>query len=117
MRLLYVPLPAFVLLGCSSPCALQGKRFQIVDATWRATMRRALEDPKALHAMRQPGLLARLTEANALLDLIQKGLNAYLETKRLFFPRFFFLSNDELLEVGVVCTPVAWACVLCWGVW
>ena len=62
---------------------VQGKRFQLVDATWRATMRRALEDPKALHAMRQPGLLTRLTEANVLLDLIQKGLNAYVPLSRL----------------------------------
>ena len=45
------------------------------------------------------GLLESLTRCNQQLDIVEKGLNDFLDTKKMAFPRFFFLSNDELLEI------------------
>lgn len=42
-------------------------------------------------------LLDKIKESNNSLDLIQKSLNNYLESKRGKFARFYFLSNNELL--------------------
>ncbi|XP_063858635.1 dynein axonemal heavy chain 3-like isoform X1 [Scylla paramamosain] len=78
---------------------VEGRKFTRVDQTWRELMTTAVKDPHALVATQQPNMLPRLHECNRLLEEIQKGLNDYLEKKRLFFPRFFFLSNDELLEI------------------
>ncbi|XP_009068409.1 PREDICTED: dynein heavy chain 3, axonemal [Acanthisitta chloris] len=77
----------------------EGRKFKIVDSYWKDIMAEVVKDTKVLVATEQPMMLDRLREANTLLEDVQKGLNTYLEAKRLFFPRFFFLSNDELLEI------------------
>ncbi|XP_016404673.1 dynein heavy chain 12, axonemal [Sinocyclocheilus rhinocerous] len=77
----------------------EGRLFQIVNKHWKEVMIHCVKDPKVLAATSLPGLFEKLQESYILLENIMKGLNAYLEKKRLFFPRFFFLSNDEMLEI------------------
>ncbi|RHY56820.1 hypothetical protein DYB38_001612 [Aphanomyces astaci] len=77
----------------------EARRFASVDALWRKTMEDTVADPNFMNVMNMDKLLQKFQKANEKLDEIQKGLNDYLEMKRLYFPRFFFLSNDELLEI------------------
>ncbi|KAM4624509.1 dynein axonemal heavy chain 3 [Polymixia lowei] len=77
----------------------EGRKFAVVDSYWKDIMAEAVKDTRVLVATAQRNMLNRLQESNMFLEDIQKGLNTYLEKKRLYFPRFFFLSNDELLEI------------------
>nr|AML30858.1 axonemal inner arm dynein heavy chain 2 [Marsilea vestita] len=77
----------------------EGRRFKVVDTSWRKIMEKLMKNPEVLVVGTDEDLLKNLKEANKQLDIVQKGLNEYLETKRLAFPRFYFLSNDELLEI------------------
>jgi len=77
----------------------ESKRFFEVDKSFRSIMEMTNEVPKAVTAGTIQGRKNKLAKHNLTLDKIQKSLEAYLETKRQAFPRFYFLSNDELLEI------------------
>jgi dynein heavy chain len=77
----------------------EGKKFATVDQLWKRTLSQIHTYPRVMECVENPALAQTFESAAVKLDEIQKGLNAYLEMKRLAFPRFFFLSNDELLEI------------------
>ncbi|ORX87336.1 hypothetical protein BCR32DRAFT_215454 [Anaeromyces robustus] len=77
----------------------ESKMFSQVDRSWKEVMRKVVRNPNAMKAGTAPGLLETMEQNNVLLDKIQKCLEDYLESKRLLFPRFYFLSNEELLEI------------------
>ncbi len=52
-----------------------------------------------MQACTAPGVLDSFTDLESKLERIQKSLENYLENKRQQFPRFYFLSSDDLLEI------------------
>ena len=78
---------------------VESKRFSTMDRTWRRIMSQAKQKPGVVDCCSDYKLLDSLRECNKLLELVSKGLSAYLESKRIAFPRFFFLSDDELLQI------------------
>ena len=66
---------------------------------WKATMKESYENPGAIGACCKEGRLPSFVQHNETLDQIQKSLEEYLLSKCVAFPRFFFLSNDDLLAI------------------
>eukprot|EP01135_Chromosphaera_perkinsii_P003004 Nk52_evm26s232 gene=Nk52_evmTU26s232 len=77
----------------------ESKRYQTMDKIWRKIMNNAHQNPNVITFCPDGKMLDSFRECNKLLELVQKGLSEYLETKRASFPRFYFLSDDELLEI------------------
>ena len=91
--------PIFTGTSIQQKLHTESRLWKAVDKTWTDIMQATHNHPAFNTAMDRLHLLEDLQENNRNLDIITQGLNAYLEAKRLGFPRFFFLSNDELILI------------------
>ncbi|KAL1260293.1 hypothetical protein QQF64_008120, partial [Cirrhinus molitorella] len=74
-------------------------RFQRVDQDFRAIMSDVQRDSRVTSLTTRAGIRNSLVTILDQLQRCQKSLNEFLEEKRSAFPRFYFIGDDDLLEI------------------
>jgi dynein heavy chain 1 len=74
-------------------------RFKSVDSEFIALMRRIANRPYAMEVLNIENLQRTLERLGNLMGVIQRALGEYLEKQRRDFSRFYFLGDDDLLEI------------------
>ena len=73
--------------------------FKLAEDEWKRIMSLTFKDPTVRVVTEFKDLYDKLSACLEKFVSVQKSVNNFLESKRVFFPRFFFLSNDELLSI------------------
>jgi dynein heavy chain len=75
------------------------KRFEGVDAHFRKLMTESVQETNCIRVCKVEGRLQTLKGMRGDLELCQKSLNEYLKAKKNIFPRFYFVSDVDLLDM------------------
>lgn len=78
---------------------LESSRFQNINSEFFAVMKKVYKSPFVLDVLSINGVQKSLERLADLLNKIQKALGEYLERERLSFPRFYFVGDEDLLEI------------------
>jgi len=78
---------------------IDSERFDKIDRDFKILMEEMALSNNVIKATNRDGLCERLEVLQQELVLCEKALAEYLETKRLFFPRFYFVSSADLLDI------------------
>ncbi|XP_029930046.1 dynein heavy chain 11, axonemal [Myripristis murdjan] len=79
--------------------ASDAERFQGIHTDFQNLMTEVVQTSNVVEVTNQPGFLEKLETLQQRLSVCEKALAEYLETKRLTFPRFYFVSASDLLEI------------------
>ena len=78
---------------------LESSRFQNINSEFFAVMKKVYKSPFVLDVLAINGVQKSLERLAELLNKIQKALGEYLERERISFPRFYFVGDEDLLEI------------------
>lgn len=78
---------------------VESARFQNINSEFLTVMKRVNKSPFVLDVLNIPGIQKNLERLADLLTKIQKALGEYLERERSSFPRFYFVGDEDLLEI------------------
>ncbi|CDI74192.1 hypothetical protein EPH_0001780 [Eimeria praecox] len=93
-------MPIFDYPEMQQQLAKEAELLNAVGSMWKEEVIGRLDDNASLLDLADlEELPQKLRSACSDMQLVVRGLNDFLEKKRLAFPRFFFLSNEELVQL------------------
>ena len=92
--------PIFTNNDISKQLPQPANKFRTINVLWDTIMHNVQLNPNVYeYCTNSPKIYDNLLNGNESLDSILKSLNEYLMCKRKIFPRFYFLSNEELIMI------------------
>ncbi|XP_056142990.1 dynein axonemal heavy chain 11 [Lampris incognitus] len=91
-----------IFIGCDDIChqlPAETHKFHAINSDFQELMLDSAETKNVIEATNKPHLYEKLEDLQKRLALCEKALAEYLETKRLAFPRFYFISSADLLDI------------------
>ncbi|KAK4618664.1 Dynein heavy chain, cytoplasmic [Fulvia fulva] len=78
---------------------VESSRFQNINSEFTNVLKKVYRSPLVLEVLNIPDVQKSLERLADLLNKIQKALGEYLEKERVAFPRFYFVGDEDLLEI------------------
>lgn len=77
----------------------EAKRFVTIDANMKVVLKKGEANSKIKDFCLLPEIANQLEELQKDLSMCEKALNEFMDSKRKIFPRFFFVSSVDLLDI------------------